>query len=136
MTWVVDTCIVIDILENDPNFGLRSATLLEAKLDEGLSICPVTIVELAPAFEGNANEQETFLRQAGIGFREGWTTADTRTAHLAWHQHIAARRSGILPKRPIADVLIGAFATNRRGLITRNPADFRRIFPELQILEP
>ena len=136
MTWVVDTCIVIDILENDPNFGLRSATLLEAKLDEGLSICPVTFVELAPAFEGNANEQETFLRQAGIGFREGWTTADTRTAHLAWHQHIAARRSGILPKRPIADVLIGAFATNRRGLITRNHADFRRNFPELQILEP
>jgi predicted nucleic acid-binding protein len=136
MTWVVDTCIVIDILENDPNFGLRSATLLEAKLDEGLSICPVTFVELAPAFEGNGNEQETFLRQAGIGFREGWTTADTRTAHLAWYQHIAARRSGILPKRPIADVLIGAFATNRRGLITRNPADFRRNFPELQILEP
>ena len=136
MTWVVDTCIVIDILENDPNFGLRSATLLEAKLEEGLSICPVTFVELAPAFEGNANEQETFLQQAGIGFREGWTNADTRTAHLAWHQHIAARRSGILPKRPIADVLIGAFATNRRGLITRNPADFRRNFPELQILEP
>ena len=136
MTWVVDTCIVIDILENDPNFGLRSATLLETKLDEGLSICPVTFVELAPAFGGNANEQETFLRQAGIGFRDGWTTADTRTAHLAWHLHIDARRSGVVPKRPIADVLIGAFATNRRGLITRNATDFRRNFPDLQILEP
>ena len=136
MTWVVDTCIVIDILENDPNFGLRSATILETKLDEGLSICPVTFVELAPAFGGNANEQETFLRQAGIGFRDGWTTADTRTAHLAWHLHIDARRSGVVPKRPIADVLIGAFATNRRGLITRNATDFRRNFPDLQILEP
>jgi predicted nucleic acid-binding protein len=136
MTWVVDTCIVIDILENDPNFGLRSATLLEAKLDEGLSICSVTFVELAPAFGGNGNEQETFLRQAGIGFRDGWTASDTRTAHLAWHLHIAARRSGVLPKRPIADVLIGAYATNRHGLITRNPADFRRNFPDLKILEP
>ena len=136
MTWVVDTCIVIDILENDPNFGLRSATLLEAKLDEGLSICSVTLVELAPAFGGNGNEQETFLRQAGIGFRDGWTASDTRTAHLAWHLHIAARRSGVLPKRPIADVLIGAYATNRHGLITRNPADFRRNFPDLKILEP
>jgi len=136
MTWVVDTCIVIDILENDPNYGLRSATLLEAKLDEGLSICPVTFVEMAPAFDGNGNEQETFLRQAGIGFRDGWTTADTRTAHLAWHLHIVARRSGVLPKRPIADVLIGAFAANRRGLITRNPKDFRHNFPDLQILEP
>jgi predicted nucleic acid-binding protein len=136
MTWVVDTCIVIDILENDSSFGLRSATLLEAKLDEGLSICPVTFVELAPAFEGNGNEQEIFLREAGIGFRDGWTTTDTRTAHLAWHLHISARRSGVLPKRPIADVLIGAYATNRRGLITRNAADFRRNFPDLQILEP
>jgi len=136
MTWVVDTCVVIDVLENDPAFGLRSATLLEQKLGEGLSICPVTFVELAPAFEGDLVEQERFLEQAGIDSRGAWTAADTRTAHLAWHLHIAARRSGILPKRPIADMLIGAYASNRRGLITRNPADFRRNFSELQILEP
>lgn len=136
MTWVVDTCIVIDVLENDPSFGLRSATLLDARLAEGLSICPVTFVELAPAFEGNGDVQEGFLRQAGIGFRGGWTTADTRIAHRAWHLRITARRSGTLPKRPIADLLIGAYASNRRGLITRNPTDFRRHFPDLPILEP
>jgi len=136
MTWVVDTCVVIDVLENDPSFGLRSATLLEQKLGEGLSISPVTFVELAPAFEGDLEEQERFLEQAGIDSRSVWTAADTRTAHQAWHLHIAARRSGILPKRPIADVLIGAFASNRRGLITRNPGDYRRNYPDLQILEP
>jgi len=136
MSWVVDTCIVIDVLENDPLFGLRSATLLEQKLGEGLSICPVTFVELAPAFEGDREEQERFLDQAGIDFRSGWTAADTRTAHHAWQVHISARRSGILPKRPIADVFIGAYASNRRGLITRNPVDFRRNFPNLQILVP
>jgi hypothetical protein len=136
MTWVVDTCVVIDLLENDPSFGLRSATLLEQKLAEGLSICPVTFVELAPAFEGDLEQQEHFLAQAGIDSRSGWTAADTRTAHQAWHLHIAARCSGILPKRPIADVLIGAYASNHRGLITRNPGDFRRNYPDLQILEP
>lgn len=136
MTWVVDTCVVIDVLENDPSFGLRSATLLELKLAEGLSICPVTFVELAPAFEGDLEQQERFLEQAGIDSRSGWTAADTRTAHQAWYLHITARRSGILPKRPIADVLIGAYASNRRGLVTRNPGDFRRNFPDLQILEP
>jgi predicted nucleic acid-binding protein len=136
MTWVIDTCIVIDVLENDPSFGLHSATLLEQKLGDGLSICPVTFVELAPAFDGNWEQQEFFLEQAGIDFRDGWTSADTRTAHQAWHLHITARRSGMLPKRPIADVLIGAYASNRRGLITRNPADFRRNFPNLPILEP
>jgi|TARA_B110000037_G_C16980365_1_gene448727 predicted nucleic acid-binding protein len=136
MTWVVDTCVVIDVLENDPSFGLRSATLLEQKLGDGLSICPVTFVELAPAFEGDLEQQEHFLEQAGIDSRCGWVAADTRTAYQAWHLHIAARRSGILQKRPIADVLIGAYASNRRGLITRNPRDFRRNFSDLKILEP
>jgi predicted nucleic acid-binding protein len=136
MTWVVDTCIVIDVLEDDPLFGLRSATLLQQRLDEGLSICPVTFVELSPAFDGDWEQQELFLEQAGIDFRTAWTTADTRTAHKACYSHITARRSGSLPKRPIADVLIGAYASNRRGLITRNPADFLQNFPDLAILEP
>jgi len=136
MSWVVDTCVVIDVLENDPSFGLRSATLLEQKLGEGLSICPVTFVELAPAFEGNLEDQERFLHQAGIEYRSGWSAADTRAAHQAWNHHIIARHSGILAKRSIADVLIGAYASKRHGLITRNPGDFRRNFPDLQILKP
>ena len=136
MTWVVDTCILIDVLEDDPRFGLRSATLLQQKLEEGLSICPVTFVELAPAFDGDCELQESFLGQAGIDFHTGWTRADTRAAHKAWHLHIAARRSGVLPKHPISDVLIGAYASNRLGLITRNPEDFRKTFPNLRILEP
>jgi predicted nucleic acid-binding protein len=136
MSWVIDTCVVIDVLENDPSFGLRSATLLDQKLSEGLSICPVTFVELSPAFDGDWEQQERFLEQAGIDFRDGWTSAETRAAHQAWHLHITARRSGLLPKRPIADILIGAYAMNRRGLITRNPDDFRRNFPSLLVLEP
>jgi len=136
MTWIVDTCIVIDLLENDPDFGLRSARLLEARLAEGLAICPVTQIELAPAFDGDLAEQKRFLALAGINDHPGWTLADTEAAHRAWHLHIAARRAGTLPKRPIADLLIGAFAANRRGIITRNPVDFRENFPHLTILEP
>ncbi len=136
MTWIVDTCVVIDLFENDPDFGLRSAQLLEAQLSEGLAICPVTQIELAPAFEGDLAAQKTFLNQAGIHHHLGWTIADTEAAHRAWQLHIAARRAGTLPKRPIADILIGAFAANRRGLITRNPGDFRPNFPNLIILEP
>jgi predicted nucleic acid-binding protein len=136
MTWIVDTCIVIDLLENDPDFGLRPARLLEARLAEGLAICPVTQIELAPAFDGDLAEQKRFLALAGISDHPGWTLADTEAAHRAWHLHIAARRAGTLPMRPIADLLIGAFAANRRGIITRNPGDFRKNFPHLTILEP
>ena len=136
MTWIVDTCVVIDLLENDPDYGLRSARLLETRLPEGLAVSPVTQIELAPAFDGDLAAQKHFLSQAGILHHLGWTVADTEAAHCAWQRHITARRAGILPKRPIADLLIGAFAANRRGLITRNPADFRKNFPHLTILEP
>lgn len=136
MSWIVDTCVVLDVFENDPEFGLRSAKLLERRLGEGLAICPVTQVELAPAFDGDLAVQKRFLAGAGISCQVAWTTADTETAHFAWNKHISARRAVVLPKRPLADILIGAFASNRRGLITRNPDDFRKNFPKLTILVP
>jgi len=38
MAWVVDTCVLIDVLEDDPEFGLVSAEALDAHLDEGLHV--------------------------------------------------------------------------------------------------
>ncbi len=136
MSWVVDTCVVLDVLEDDPEFGMASARLLQERLAEGLSVCPVTQVELAPAFEGDLALQRRFCLEAGFDDRCAWTVADTEVAHAAWHRHIAARRAGAVAKRPVADVLIGAFAMNRLGLITRNARDFRKHFPSLSILEP
>jgi len=136
MNWVIDTCVVIDVLEDDPKFGARSANLLEEKKSEGLEISPITHVELAPAFLGNLVEQRRFLDLAGIVYGQTWTTSDTETAHHYWHLHVKRRRDGSIPKRPIADILIGAYASRRRGLITRNAGDFRKNFPKLIIIEP
>jgi predicted nucleic acid-binding protein len=133
MSWAVDTCVLIDLLENDPTFGETSADLLEKSSRDGLVICPVTMVELAPAFDGSLGTQKHFLEQVGIDFTEGWTLADTECAHRAWHAYIQARRASDAPKRPIADLLIGAFACRHQGLITRNPTDFRRWFPKLKL---
>ncbi|MCX6539760.1 MAG: hypothetical protein NT151_12625 [Acidobacteria bacterium] len=41
-----------------------------------------------------------------------------------------------MPRRPVADVLIGAFASTRQGLLTRNPTDFAPVFPSLTIVTP
>ena len=136
MSWVVDTCVVLDILENDDDFGILSARLLESRMAEGLMICPISFIELAPAFGGSMVEQKKFLEQAGIEYRGGWSSADTETAHQAWHHHVVARRQGTARKRPLADVFIGAYASNRTGLITRNGADFHKDFPDLAILQP
>ncbi len=136
--WVVDTCIILDVFEDDPDFGVASAKLLQKLLPDGLMVSPVTMVELAPAFEGDLAEQKYFLSQAGIAHGEPWSPADIEASHQAWNAYIVARRRNraVLPKRPLADLLIGGFALNRQGLITRNPADFRTWFPKLTIRHP
>ena len=42
MKWVVDTCVVIDILCGDSQFSALSADALDARRDEGLCIAPAT----------------------------------------------------------------------------------------------
>ncbi len=134
--WVIDTCIILDVFENDPAFGRPSAKLLQKLLPQGLTISPVTMVELSAAFSGDLAEQKNFLDQAGISYGESWTVADTEQAHTAWNAYVVAKRLAQATKRPIADLLIGGFAANRTGLVTRNPRDFARWYPHLNIQEP
>ena len=134
--WVVDTCVVLDVFEHDPHFGLPSARLLQRLLRDGLAVSPVTMVELAAAFAGDLAEQKRFLAHAGIASTEAWTLADTEAAQRAWHSYVQSRRVDKAPRRPVADILIGGFASNRQGLVTRNASDFRRWFPKLVIREP
>lgn len=134
--WVVDTCIVLDVLENDPAFGRPSAKLLQKLLPQGLTISPVTMVEISAAFSGDLAEQKRFLDQAGISYEEPWTAADTELACAAWNAYVVAKRQARATKRPVADILIGGFAANRTGLVTRNPRDFSRWFPRLRLQEP
>ncbi|MBA3961857.1 MAG: type II toxin-antitoxin system VapC family toxin [Chthoniobacterales bacterium] len=134
MSWVVDTCLLIDIADADPRFGNVSSRFLAQKNARGLVISPVSFVELAPAFDGVLTAQEHFLANLGVAWTESWTWLDTQCAFDAWASHIRARR---LPnKRPIADVLIGAFAQRFDGLLTRNARDFQKLFPALRIETP
>ena len=134
--WVVDTCVVLDVFENDPQFGKDSAKLLEKLMPAGLAVSPVTMVELSAAFDGDIEEQKRFLEGAGISHAEPWTAADVDASHKAWNAYVSSRRTDKVPKRPIADILIGGFAVNRNGLVTRNKSDFHRWFPNLPIREP
>ena len=136
MAWVVDTCLLIDIAGADPNFSVASAALLDARRSQGLTLCPVSYVELAPMFAGNQSAQDEFLFHLGVATTEAWAAVDTREAHAAWHQYVADRRTGSTPKRPIADILIGAFASRFDGLLTRNEPDFQRHFLRLPIVTP
>lgn len=136
MSWVVDTCLIIDVLEGDPEFGQASARLLDRMAKDGLSLCPVSYVELAPAFLGDRRRQNEFLDAVGISHDEAWDGVATQVAHQAWHRYVGLRRAKKIARRPVADILIGAFASCRKGLLTRNGDDFAKAFPSLKIVAP
>ncbi|MBI3850942.1 MAG: type II toxin-antitoxin system VapC family toxin [Verrucomicrobia bacterium] len=136
MAWVVDTCLLIDLAIDDPKFCSGSAHLLEEKQTDGLVVCPVSVVELAPVFAGQYASVGEFLEKVNIPWPEAWTLADTQAAFAAWAKHVAEKRQGNVTKRPIADVLIGAFATRFQGLLTRNSSDFAQLFASLPIVTP
>lgn len=48
MTWVLDTCVLLDLACNDKMFAACASRAIQAKLDDALTIAPITYVELAP----------------------------------------------------------------------------------------
>jgi hypothetical protein len=137
MVWVVDTCVLLDILDEISPFAELAADTLDRKAEDGvLAIAPITYVELAPAFNGDREMQDLFLRHVGVNIDFGGTEAAVFTAHKAWYEHVMRKRAGTEKKRPIADIMIGAYAMQKGGLITRNEADFRSLYPNLTIFNP
>lgn len=134
--WVVDTCIIIDITSGDGEFSTKSADAIDAKRAEGLVVAPITYVELAPSFRGDIAKQDSVLSGMGIEFDFAGNRQAVLAAHKAWYEHALRKRLGEAAKRPIADVLIGAYAVEKGGLITRNEADFKTLYPNLTIFNP
>lgn len=136
MAWVVDTSVVLDLVTGDPVFEPVSTACLQAHLADGLVISPVTFIELGPSFSGDASAATAFLTASSIGSTEFWNHSDTLLAHQLWHEFQKRRRASQVAKRPVADVLIAAFAERFQGIITRNASDFGNIAPSLVVVEP
>ena len=136
MIWVVDTCVVIDLVERDSEFGAVSAAALASKIDDSFVIAPITYVELGPVFDGDRERQDAFLKESWIDFDFAGNKDAVLAAHKAWYEYVLRKRKGEATKRPIADVMIGAYALQKGGLITRNEDDFRSLYPELTIYNP
>ena len=134
--WVVDTCVIIDIVSGDGEFSTMSADAIDAKRADWLVIAPITYIELAPSFRGDVAKQDSVLSGLGIEFDFAGNREAVLAAHKAWYEHVLRKRLGGTVKRPIADVLIGAYAIEKGGLITRNEADFKTLYPTLTIFNP
>ena len=128
--------MLIDILEDDPCFGRSLALCLQEHLSQKLRVSAVTMIELSPAFEGDLSKQKEFLSLCGVGYDLDFDSGDVVRAHRAWNSYIQKKRLQKVAKRPVADLMIGAFAARFDGLITRNPKDFEPWFPALVLVVP
>jgi predicted nucleic acid-binding protein len=136
MAWVVDSCVALDVALKDPRNGLPSALLLEELRADGLVLCPVSVVEIAPQFGGLVLNVERFLALMGATPSAAWLEVDTENAAAGWARYVQQKRMGIAGKRPVADLLIGGFACRFQGLVTRDPQHFLPYFPGLATRQP
>jgi len=125
VAWVVDSSVLLDIRQNDPQFGICAAKCLVQHLPDGWVLCPITYIALAPEFSGDSALQEQFFQRVGVRWLEPWSRQDTLNAHRLWANYVEKKRSGLSGKRPVADLLIEAFAQRFQGLITRIPSTLR-----------
>ena len=132
---VVDTCVLIDIADDDPTHAEASTACLAKHLPGGLLLSPISYVELAPVFDGSTQLLDEFLAGTGVSASEVFSAADRVAAFRAWARHITSKRSGQSRRRPVADALIGALAARHDGIMTRNGADFRSFYPALRVVE-
>lgn len=130
---LVDSCILIDVLANDPHWADWSLERLDRLGAQGpLVINPIILAEVSPRFEC-ADDLEAAL--AGLPLvREAlpWDAAFLAgQAFKVYRQALGAKTS------PMPDFYIGAHAlVGNLRLLTRDAARYRSYFPRLTLVAP
>jgi hypothetical protein len=129
----VDTSVLVDFLNHDPEFGIASRNALRSCAGEGrLLVCDVVWAEIAGCFPSISACRDT-LRELQIEFSPIEAEAAFE-AGLAWK---AFRKRGGARTRVAADFLVGAHALVQADrLLTRDYGFYRFCFNRLSIVDP
>ena len=130
---LVDTNVILDVIENDPEWAVWSQSQLDAaSLKFRLVINPVIYAELSIAYQ-RIEELEAMIESAGLRLesipREALFLAGR--VFLKYRQQ-RGTKSGVLP-----DFFIGAHAAIAGiPLLTRDVSRYRTYFPSLKLIAP
>ncbi len=130
---LVDSNVLIDLLENDPNWVDWSETQLTPLVEARLAVInPIIYAEVAANFATietlNAAIQPFNLQREPL---------PREAAFLASQAFKLYRRRGGLRSSPLPDFYIGAHASLAGyALLTRDSRRYREYFPKLKIIEP
>lgn len=130
---LVDSNILLDLLENDPQWYDWSAEQLKDAAESSILIInPVIYAEISVGFERieeleSLLKPEMFLRQP----------IPWEAAFLAGKCFYRYRKLGGVRRSPLPDFFIGAHAAvNGLTLLTRDATRYRTYFPSLTLIAP
>lgn len=130
---LVDTNVILDVLENDPEWADWSIAQLAAQARiHDLAINPVTYAELSLAFEAVEDLDEAISQmQLIIG------ETPRPALFLAGKAFVRYRRAGGNKAQVLPDFFIGAqAAVTGWTLLTRDAKRYRTYFPTVKLITP
>ncbi len=130
---LVDTNVLVDVLQDDPEWAEWSINQLraQAKIHE-LAVNPVIYAELSLSFS-TIEALDDVVAKMALAFEE----VPKHALFLAGKAFAQYRKRGGSKTQVLPDFLIGAHAAVRGWpLLTRDPSRFRTYFPALQVIAP
>ncbi len=130
---LVDTNVLLDVLEDDPVWADWSVRQLRAQAQvHELFINPVIYCELSLAFD-SVEALDDAVESMGFAFRE----LPRPALFLAGRAFVKYRREGGIKANLLADFFIGAHAAVLRcGILTRDGRRYKHYFPRVPLVSP
>ena len=130
---LVDTNVLVDVLENDPDWADWSISRLRAQSQiHPLAINPVIYAELSLTFSTVEALDDT-LEKLGLTIME----LPRPALFLAGKAFVRYRRAGGKKSNVLADFFIGAHAAVIGcPLLTRDTKRYQRYFPSVKLIAP
>ena len=130
---LVDTNVLVDVLEDDPAWAEWSLRQLRAQAQvHDLFINPVIYAELSLAFD-SVEAIDDAVGRMELGFEE----LPRPALFLAGRAFLKYRREGGTKANVLADFFIGAHAAVLGcGILTRDGRRYRNYFPRVALVEP
>jgi predicted nucleic acid-binding protein len=130
---LIDTNVLIDVLEDDPAWAEWSLAQLRAQSQiHALAINPVVYAELSLAFN-RIEELERIVEKMQLEVLE----VPRPALFLAGKAFAKYKKAGVKRANVLPDFFIGAHAAvSEMPLLTRDAARYRTYFPTVQVIAP
>jgi predicted nucleic acid-binding protein len=130
---LIDTNVLLDILQSDPNWAAWSQEQLDAaSAIDTLAINPIIYSELSIAF-ARIEELEAVIEEAGLNVE----TIPREALFLAGKVFLTYRQSRGTKHNVLPDFFIGAHAAVMHWpILTRDVGRYRTHFPTVHLLTP